>query len=141
MDDNKKININPAMREQLDAARRLLDSDPELNEAFELFKFKQDISIILERCVKYQDIIVALNKVDALKTHPQVMVEYANKGEEANAEFHKRVEEAHDSGVLDDKHYEELNTMYRVFQLGIMLIKLFDNKKESDDGSEDKDQN
>ena len=73
-------------------------------------------------------------------TQPQVMVEYANKGEEANAEFHKRVEEAHDSGVLDDKHYEELNTMYQVFQVGIMLIKLFD-KKESDDGSEDKDQN
>lgn len=140
MDDNKKININPAIREQIDAAKKLLDSDPELNEAFELFKFKQDIAAIIERCVKYQDIIVALNKVDALKTHPQVMIEYANKGEEANAEFHKRVEEAHDSGVLNDKHYEELNTMYQVFRVGIMLIKLFD-KKESDDGSEDKDQN
>lgn len=140
MDDNKKININPAIREQLDAAKNLIEESPELSKDFALFKFKQDISVILERCVKYQDIIVALNKVDALKTHPQVMVEYANKGEEANAEFHKRVEEAHASGVLDDKHYEELNTMYQVFQVGILLIKLFD-KKESDDGSEDKDQN
>lgn len=140
MDDNKKININPAIREQLDAAKNLIEENPELSKDFALFKFKQDIAVILERCVKYQDIIVALNKVDALKTHPQVMVEYANRGEEANAEFHKRVEEAHDSGVLDDKHYEELNTMYQVFQVGIMLIKLFD-KKESDDGSEDKDQN
>lgn len=140
MDDNKKININPAIREQLDAAKNLIKENPELSKDFALFKFKQDIAVILERCVKYQDIIVALNKVDALKTHPQVMVEYANRGEEANAEFHKRVEEAHDSGVLDDKHYEELNTMYQVFQVGIMLIKLFD-KKESDDGSEDKDQN
>lgn len=140
MDDNKKININPVIREQLDAAKNLIEENPELSKDFALFKFKQDITVILERCVKYQDIIVALNKVDALKTHPQVMVEYANKGEEANAEFHKRVEEAHDSGILDDKHYEELNTMYQVFQVGIMLIKLFD-KKESDDGSEDKDQN
>lgn len=137
MDDNKKININPAIREQLDAAKNLIEEKPELSKDFALFKFKQDIAVILERCVKYQDIIVALNKVDALKTHPQVMVEYANKGEEANAEFHKRVEEAHNSGVLDDKHYGELNTMY---QVGIMLIKLFD-KKESDDGSEDKNQN
>ena len=143
MDDSKKINIkiNPAIIENMEASKKLLDSDPELHKAYEQFLFKQKIAPIIAECTKYQEIIVALNRVNALNTHPQVMVEYANKAEEVSEQFRKCIEDASSEGLIDGKAYDEFYTLYRVFQVGIMLIKLFDKKQENTDGSENENQN
>lgn len=151
-EDNKRIEISPDFFDP-DTCKRIAqmlnqslwereaNQDPELERAFAEFRFAQEVKSIIADCVKFQEIIVALNKVDALKTHPQVMVEYANEAAIVNAKFKKCIKDAHESGILTDKEHAEFTTMYKVFEIGITLVQLFDARKESDDGSEDKDQN